>query len=188
MDVRTLCLGILTFGDRTGYEIKKMFEEGPFSHFFGASYGSIYPAMGRLMEEGLVTCTEIPQERRPNKKIYAVTSEGREEFADAMTRLSMMPAPEDKFRSDFLVSIMFAEDFSPRQLTRLLDERMEHHRSLLERIEETKADYPTAGGTFVAAYGLAIHRAAMAFLEENRKNLEEVASEHQIESQKSAAE
>ena len=40
MDVKTLCLGVLTLGDASGYEIRKQFEEGPFAHFFGASYGS----------------------------------------------------------------------------------------------------------------------------------------------------
>lgn len=188
MDVRTLCLGILTFGDRTGYEFKKMFEDGPFSHFFDASYGSIYPAMGRLMEEGLVTCTEIPQDKRPNKKIYAITPTGREDFNDALTRLSMSPAPEDKFRSDFLVSIMFAQDFSSRQLSRMLDERIEYHRRIVQRILDTRDSYPTPGASFVAAYGLAVHEASIKFMEESRQSLEEAGVKHELEAQKSAAE
>ena len=34
MDVKTLCLGVLTEGDKSGYEIKKHFEQA-FRHFFG---------------------------------------------------------------------------------------------------------------------------------------------------------
>jgi DNA-binding PadR family transcriptional regulator len=52
-DVRTLCLGILSIGEATGYEIKKALEEGPFGHVLEASFGAIYPALGRLTEEGL---------------------------------------------------------------------------------------------------------------------------------------
>ena len=69
MHVTTLCLGALVFGDATGYEINKMFEDGPFSHFLDASYGSIYPALTRLTEEGLVTCKAEQQERRPDKNL-----------------------------------------------------------------------------------------------------------------------
>ena len=52
MNIRTLCLGILSRGDATGYEIKKMAEEGLFSHFVEASFGSIYPALTRMTDEG----------------------------------------------------------------------------------------------------------------------------------------
>ena len=58
MDVRTLCLGILSLGDATGYEIKKLVAEGSFSFFSEASYGSIYPALTKLTDEGLVSCVE----------------------------------------------------------------------------------------------------------------------------------
>ena len=53
MDVQTLCLGSLTLGEASGYEIKKLFEEGPFAYFYHASYGSIYPALGNLLKKEL---------------------------------------------------------------------------------------------------------------------------------------
>ena len=40
MNVRTLCLGVLSLGEATGYEIKKLLESR-FSHFYDASFGSI---------------------------------------------------------------------------------------------------------------------------------------------------
>ena len=52
MNIRTLCLGILSFREATGYEIKKMVEDGMFSHFIDASYGSIYPALTQMLNEG----------------------------------------------------------------------------------------------------------------------------------------
>jgi hypothetical protein len=55
MDVKTLCLGVLTEGNKSGYEIKRCFEEA-FSHFFVAGFGSIYPALAELSRAGLVTC------------------------------------------------------------------------------------------------------------------------------------
>ena len=57
MDVKTLCLGVLCehWGKASGYEIRKLLkEEGAFSHFVDAGYGSIYPALNKLSDEGLV--------------------------------------------------------------------------------------------------------------------------------------
>jgi PadR family transcriptional regulator AphA len=63
MDVRTICLGILTRGDATGYEIKKLFEDDGYQHFVEASFGSIYPALNRLTEEGLVSVRQAAAAR-----------------------------------------------------------------------------------------------------------------------------
>ena len=41
MDVKTVCLGMLTDGEASGYDLKKEFESS-FSHFFAAGYGSSY--------------------------------------------------------------------------------------------------------------------------------------------------
>ncbi len=77
MDVRTICLGILTRGDATGYEIKKLFEDDGYQHFVEASFGSIYPALNRLTEEGLVSVRAEAQEKRPDRKVYSITPAGR---------------------------------------------------------------------------------------------------------------
>ena len=39
MDVKSVCLGILTHGEASGYDIKKCFESS-FGHFFMAGFGS----------------------------------------------------------------------------------------------------------------------------------------------------
>lgn len=54
MNVKTLCLAILSFGEATGYDIRKRAAEGPLSYFIESSFGSIYPALHRLRHEGLV--------------------------------------------------------------------------------------------------------------------------------------
>ena len=76
MDVKTVCLGMLTDGDASGYDLKKQFES-TFSHFFAAGYGSIYPALSALLADGLVDCREIAQDGRPDRKVYRITTAGR---------------------------------------------------------------------------------------------------------------
>ena len=55
MDVKTLCLGVLSRGAASGYEIKKQCEEGPFAHFYAAGFGSIYPALNSLLNDRLIS-------------------------------------------------------------------------------------------------------------------------------------
>src|SRR5262245_954062 len=73
MDARVLCLGALHFGDASGYEIKKLFEEGDFRFFYETSFGSIYPALSRMVEDGLALVSEQAQDKRPDKKVYSIT-------------------------------------------------------------------------------------------------------------------
>ena len=81
MNVRTLCLGVLSSGEASGYEIKKEIEEGLFNHFIDASYGSIYPALTQLAGEGLVTVRAEEQSGKPDKKVYAITTKGVDTLA-----------------------------------------------------------------------------------------------------------
>ena len=76
MNVRTLCLVILAFDEASGYEIKKAVEDGMFSHFIEASYGSIYPALTQMLADGLVSVREQVQEGKPLKKAYTITEAG----------------------------------------------------------------------------------------------------------------
>ena len=80
MNVRTLCLAILYFGDATGYEIRKLSTEGKYSYFVEASYGAIYPALAKLEKDGLVTCRIEAVEGKPSRKVYSITDAGRNEF------------------------------------------------------------------------------------------------------------
>lgn len=173
MDVKTVCLGALTLGDATGYEIRKMFEEGPFQHFTDAGFGSIYPALNKLHGEGLVTCEEQSQSGRPDKKVYSITQNGRTSFAQAIRKA---PDP-DKFRSDFLLCLFF-EHFLPQDLVAgAVDQHIERYRAKLERMRSCD---PTGWGTgpvFVNRFGQAVYTAALAFLEENRDKLVEAAAD-----------
>ncbi len=167
MNVRTLCLGILSLGEASGYEIKKKIE-GPFNHFYEASFGSIYPALTRLTEEGMVSCTKHAQANRPHKKVYGLTTPGRLAFLD---KLTAMPRP-DRVRSEFLVFMTFAELLPTRHLSRVLDEQVGYWRTHIAELEAGTEKPTAAGHEFVCGFGVAVYRAALAYTEENRYRVE----------------
>lgn len=167
MDVRTVCLGVLTLGDASGYEIRKAFEDGPFQYFTDAGFGSIYPALNRLLDEGLVACTAMAQDKRPDKKVYSVTAAGRTAFAQALLR---RPGP-DKIRSDFMFSLFFQELLPGPMLAAAIDDRIDWYRGRLANMESCDCAAFGPGPRFVNGFGRAIYGAALAYLEENRDSV-----------------
>lgn len=168
MDVRTLCLGILALGDATGYEIKKLVAEGSFSFFSEASYGSIYPALTKLTEEGLVTCAAQSQDKRPDKKVYALTDTGKDELTKS---LKNDPGP-DKNRSGFLAAVLFAEAVSPERVLDLIQDRIKQHRQKIDSLEAILSEDMTEGSRFVVSYGIVMQKAALDYLLENISKFE----------------
>jgi len=176
MDVKTLCLGVLTLGDATGYEIRKQFEEGPFSHFYDASYGSIYPALGRLLEEGLVSVTETPQEGKPDKKVYSLTPTGLDSFREALAE----PPGPDKIRSEVLVRFFFAEFKERRDLEVVYDSYLAEFQQKVDHICCLDPEGIPEGRLFVRRLGLSFYQALADFLVENRERLlgQDPAADH----------
>jgi DNA-binding PadR family transcriptional regulator len=78
MDVKFPILGFLMESDMTGYDLKRKFQD-PVGFFYRASDGSLYPALKKLARDGLVTMRAERQGRR-TRKVYAITSRGRERF------------------------------------------------------------------------------------------------------------
>jgi DNA-binding PadR family transcriptional regulator len=168
MDVKTLCLGALSRGEASGYEIRKMFEEGPFAHFCDASFGSIYPALSKLTEEGLATVTATPQDKRPGKKVYRLTPRGRMALIDTLGDEPM----RDGVRSDFLFTLFFAHLLTPQQIQELIERRVEQLRQRVERMESVgAANTRQPGERFVCGLGIAVYGAMKTYLEDHGHEL-----------------
>ena len=167
MNVKTLCLGILSVGEASGYEIKKDIEEGMFSHFIEASFGSIYPALTQLAGEELVTVRAEEQTGKPDKKVYAITDKGRVALAKS---IAVLPA-RDKYKSEFLFQMLLQQYISPGMMVAAVDKQLADLQHDLARIAECRcSEQPHAGSRFVADYGEAVLTAAVNVL--NQKKLE----------------
>jgi PadR family transcriptional regulator AphA len=165
MDVKTLCLGVLTLRDMTGYEIKKHFEQS-FAHFFVAGYGSIYPALSELTRAGAVSCQDVAQTKRPDKKVYRITDAGRVQLAAALAETP----PRHKVRSEFLVLMYFAHLMTPERLAEVLDERVRDIDQMLQCIDNAFEDQGQRSPShdLVAGLGHVTLRAQREYIRANR--------------------
>jgi DNA-binding PadR family transcriptional regulator len=176
MDVKTVCLGMLTYGEASGYDLKKFFESS-FAHCFAAGYGSIYPALASLAEQGLVGCREVPQEGKPDRKVYSITARGRQRLLDELDN----PEPSHKVRSEFLAQICFAELMTPEQIRTILDSRIKDARNTLKLIDDFEVscddegceqDWPP-GVQFTLGFAREMLRAQIKYVEQNRNMFDE---------------
>ncbi|MFD2370853.1 PadR family transcriptional regulator [Brevibacillus sp. GCM10020057] len=126
MDVKTIILGFLSYGEMSGYDIKQAFTNS-IGYFYDASFGAIYPALRKLEEEGHVTKQEIIQTGKPNKILYRITKSGRETFL----REIQTPIVPAVLRSDMLVKIFFGKNRSPQEQRELLENSIEIQRQML---------------------------------------------------------
>ena len=80
MTVRLVILGLLRERPLYGYEIKQLIEEY-MADWTSIAFGSIYFALDKLAEEGLIEKAAVQQEgSRPSRSVYEITPAGREEF------------------------------------------------------------------------------------------------------------
>jgi DNA-binding PadR family transcriptional regulator len=168
MDVRTICLAILTRGDATGYEIKKTVEEDGYRHFAEASFGSIYPALNRLTEEGLVLVHAEAQEKRPDRKVYTITQAGRRALVDALTG----PLPEDRHRSSFIFAMQFADLLPKERVGQMLDTYIAHTEEKLVQLQQAEAKPRREGEQFANGLGQAAYAAILDYLRVHRAEIE----------------
>jgi len=168
MNVRTLCLSILFEEDATGYEIRRSSVEGECSYFVEASFGSIYPALAKLEDEGLVTSRVEQQDGKPAKKVYSITEAGRRAFVSSLFE----PLGDELFRSPFLLFARYAHLLPAELVEARINDQIEKRReavSKLEKLQDERGDH--ASDAWVIRYGLACMVAAKEHMENHKDEL-----------------
>ncbi|WP_421617612.1 helix-turn-helix transcriptional regulator [Brevibacillus sp. TJ4] len=164
MDVKTIILGFLSYGEMSGYDIKQAFTNSVGS-FYDASFGAIYPALRKLEEDGFVTKQEVIQSGKPNKILYRITEDG----ADAFRQEIQSPILPPVVRSDMLIKIFFGGRHTVEEQRQLLDNCLAFQRQMLaqskknyQKLQDTLDEYQR----FCWEYTIHHLEATIAFLEQ----------------------
>ena len=99
-------LGLLSYTDATGYDLTKIFEDS-LNYFWHAQSSQIYRELCRMEQNGWVVSRSVVQDKRPNKHVYAITEQGRVEYA---RWLSESAPPFDYPHEALLMRIFFGAD------------------------------------------------------------------------------
>jgi len=105
-----------------GYETIRELERR-FSGYWSPKTGTIYPALEKLEETGLVAGQLEFRDRGPDRKHYALTDKGKEELESAMVQWAKMTEMIDAYRETHQALFRFkkvcTQEEAARMLTRL---------------------------------------------------------------------
>jgi DNA-binding PadR family transcriptional regulator len=136
MSLRHAILGILEYQPMHGYSLKRVLAEGV-STFWPVNLPAIYPSLRKLEEEGLVAHqVEATVDGRPDRKVFTITDEGRDELA-RWRRLP--PDGPVSVRSPLFLKLLFAKGENLRDSVDWLDKAIEEVRTLLGQAHETSS-------------------------------------------------
>ena len=137
MSLKYTLLGFLSYGPLTGYDLKKHMDNST-QFFWYAGLSQIYPTLKKLAEEGLVEATVIPQEGKPDKKIYLITEAGRAMLMDWLVE------PIDKLsptKDPALLKLFFSGALDKETLLEQLRRQLALHRAQLAHYQQETTAY-----------------------------------------------
>ena len=100
-------LGLLNYGSMTGYDIVHIFKDS-LSYFWQAQTSQIYRELQTIKKNGWATDETIPQEGKPDKKVFTITESGKEELKRWLTDDSV----EFGLRSPLMMKTFFRGELS----------------------------------------------------------------------------
>ncbi|MGM9669852.1 MAG: PadR family transcriptional regulator [Faecousia sp.] len=100
-------LGLLNYGSMSGYQIMELFRDS-LSYFWSANTSQIYRELQVLKEKGFVTDQTIPQQGKPDKKLFSITEKGKEEL-----RAWLQAPGYGNANSGLLMKVFFAGELPP---------------------------------------------------------------------------
>lgn len=146
MSAENSILAILSFWPSSGYDIKAEFEHKAAGLYWGMSYGSIYPKLKKLEEEGLIFPMEKKEEGR-KKKLYELTSNGWGEFEKWLQATPAYPVVKDEL---LMKMSTWHEDMDSSVLISHLQARKATTEDILKFVKE----WPTNGKSYISNYGM----------------------------------
>ena len=134
-------LGLLSSGERSGYDLKKQAEVGV-GYVWTAAKSHIYAVLPRLVAGGYATVRHVEQGRRPDKQVYRITKHGREAF-----RAWLEEPVDDRSgsRSVFLLKVFFGSDMSREALIAHIERKREDADARARRVPRDRGAHPGRG-------------------------------------------
>lgn len=159
-------LGLLTFGEMSGYDVLKL-AEASIGHFWAPAKSHVYAELKRLESAGLASARKVDQEGRPNKTLYKITSRGEEALR---TWLLEPVAPIEPPKSVFTLKLFFGRLIPHHVLVEQVEDMKKRCEAMLQELLATETKIKNDDSLFypylTLKAGLAHARAAVSWADE----------------------
>src|SRR5215210_4132655 len=126
MALRHAVLAALLEGEASGYELSKRFDVSV-ANFWAATPQQLYRELEGLEAAGLLSARVVEQQRRPNKRLFALTDAGRDE----LFTFTAQPTRPTMLRDDLLVKLQAVDVGDLAAVRAAVVERIEQARGRL---------------------------------------------------------
>ncbi|MBF6339016.1 PadR family transcriptional regulator [Nocardia abscessus] len=134
MALRNAVLAALLEGEASGYDLAKSFDASV-ANFWMATPQQLYKELDRMAADGLIETRVVQQERRPNKRLHAITAVGRA----ALHAFVAEPAKPTAIRDEMMVKVQGMDGEDAPTVRAAVAERMEWSKTKLARYERLRS-------------------------------------------------
>lgn len=160
---RHLILGLLAREPMSGYDIKRFLKS--LNWLIGTpSFGSLYPTLHALLQDGLVIEESSSRQNRRTRKVYSITQAGKQTLQDWINQ----PVAPDVSLKNFVMRLVLAGNFPRAGLIAHLQQRRSQvaiHLATLEQITRTPDGQMDFEERLALDFGLNLAVAELAWLD-----------------------
>ncbi len=173
MSVGHVVLGLLSRGDRHGYDLKHD-HDACFPAARPLAFGQVYATLERLAKKGHVTQIDTVRVDGPDRRVFRLTEAGRAELAEW---LDVVDDPGPHVANPFMIKAIVALIAADRDvMTRYLRRQRQAHLDRMRHYTRVKIDPTSALAEVLAAdYALAHLDADIGWLETALERVGEIA-------------
>lgn len=112
-------LSLLADQPMTGYSLKKKLDAS-IGHIWSTTQSHIYKALRALAASGDIEMQLVPQQGKPDRKVYSVTSAGRQHLLAWLQQ----PLRCEPVRESWLIQLFFSKVLSDDEIQQLFQQRI----------------------------------------------------------------
>jgi len=116
MSLKFAMLGFIDMMPLAGYDLKKMFD-GSIKNYWTATHAQIYRTLVQMEKDNLIKTELIIQSNAPNKKIYHITDQGKDELEKWVKTTPELPPVRHKL----LVQLSWSDRLSNEEIIEILE-------------------------------------------------------------------
>ena len=132
-----IVIGMVLHEESTGYDIKKKIEAG-IGNLYAASHGSLYPALKRLTDKGLLTMSERMEGKR-QKKYYKATEAGKAAFLEWLS----LPLERNDDLEAYLAQVFLLGELPRETRKKRLEEYEFYAQQMLQQLQLVESQLST---------------------------------------------
>jgi DNA-binding PadR family transcriptional regulator len=168
MPIQHAVLALLVDGPGHGYELKGAFEHAVGPHWGPLNIGHLYQVLDRLSRDGLAVSQRVPQQVKPDRVVYEITSSGRAELRRWLASPVLRTAG---YRDDFFLKVMAAaHSRDPEVVRTVITTQRGFLQRELDNLERLAVDADVVVSLLLSAAGRHVS-ADLAFLDDAEARL-----------------